>query len=337
MRDTPAPSKHHLSECLKLHYDIKVTSLTLLPVGADMQASVYKAQTSDHAAYFVKVRRGSSYDISTLIMELLCNAGIHHIIPIVKTTLGQTTQAVGYFTMTVFPFIEGCDGFSQNLTRAQWMTLGSVMRQIHEIKIPLLVQEKIPDISYSSKWRQSMRSLFPFIEANPDGDRAVVSFIRFVQEHRTVIEQVVNRAEQIARVAQEQSDERVLCHSDLHAGNIFLDKNGSLYIVDWDSPLLAPKERDLMFIGGGIGNVWNKTFEENLFYKGYGETQINKTLLAYYRYERILEDIAVYGQQLLLSSGGGTDRMKWYQHFIDQFEPNGVIDIAFKTDKDFML
>ena len=30
-----------------------------------------------------------------------------------------------------------------------------------------------------------------------------------------------------------------------------------------------PKERDLMFIGGGVANVWNKPHEETLFYKGY--------------------------------------------------------------------
>ena len=31
-----------------------------------------------------------------------------------------------------------------------------------------------------------------------------------------------------------------------------------IYIVDWDEPIMAPKERDLMFIGGGVANVWNK-------------------------------------------------------------------------------
>ncbi len=32
---------------------------------------------------------------------------------------------------------------------------------------------------------------------------------------------------------------------------MLIDANDALYIVDWDNPILAPKERDLMFIGGG--------------------------------------------------------------------------------------
>lgn len=31
---------------------------------------------------------------------------------------------------------------------------------------------------------------------------------------------------------------------------------------------MAPKERNLMFIGGGVANVWNNPREEKFFYKG---------------------------------------------------------------------
>lgn len=94
---------------------------------------------------------------------------------------------------------------------------------------------------------------------------------------------------------------------------------------------MAPKERDLMFIGGGVANVWNKSHEEALFYKGYGKTEINKATLAYYRHERIVEDIAEYAQELLLTSTGGADRLVMFKHFIDMFEPRGVVEIAFET------
>ena len=112
-----------------------------------------------------------------------------------------------------------------------------------------------------------------------------------------------------------------------------MDENGNIYIVDWDDPIMAPKERDLMFIGGGVANVWNKPHEEVLFYKGYGKTEVNKAILAYYRHERIVEDIALYGQDLLLTTAGGENRLEMYKHFIAMFEPRGVVDIAFKTDE----
>ena len=46
----------------------------------------------------------------------------------------------------------------------------------------------------------------------------------------------------------------VLCHADLHAWNVLLDTDRQLWLVDWDETILAPKERDLMFVVGGIGN-----------------------------------------------------------------------------------
>ena len=93
-----------------------------------------------------------------------------------------------------------------------------------------------------------------------------------------------------------------------------------------------------MFIGGGVANVWNQLHEEDLFYKGYGNTEVNREILAYYRHERIVEDIAEYGQQLLLTSvGNKQDRLQSYKHFVAQFEPQGVVEIAFETDIDQIL
>ena len=89
-----------------------------------MNASVYKAQTYDQTSYFVKLKRGHHHDISVAIVELLHDAGIQQIIPPVKTILGQSTQRIEDFTLIVYPFVEGQDGFSRNLTDNQWIKLG---------------------------------------------------------------------------------------------------------------------------------------------------------------------------------------------------------------------
>jgi spectinomycin phosphotransferase len=154
----------------------------------------------------------------------------------------------------------------------------------------------------------------------------------FMKDHAAVIHRLVNRAEQLGKQIQDQSPEFVLCHSDIHGGNVLMDGNDIIYMVDWDDPIMAPKERDLMFIGGGVANVWNKPHEEKYFYKGYGNTEINMTILAYYRHERIVEDIALIGQQLLDSVDNKT-RIESYNHFLAQFEPQGVVEIEFKTDE----
>lgn len=113
--------KHSVSDqfiinCLNADYGIEVAVLTFLPLGADMNASVYKAQTRDQTSYFVKLKCGHHDDIGIAIVELLRDAGIKEIIPPVKTILGQSIQHIEDFTLIVYPFVKGQDGFSSNLT-----------------------------------------------------------------------------------------------------------------------------------------------------------------------------------------------------------------------------
>jgi spectinomycin phosphotransferase len=85
-----------------------------------------------------------------------------------------------------------------------------------------------------------------------------------------------------------------------------LGKEGALYIVDWDTLIFAPKERDLMFVGAGIWDSGLTATEEgSLFYQGYGQTKINQDALCYYRFERIIQDIAEYCEYIFLSDERG--------------------------------
>ena len=129
----------------------------------------------------------------------------------------------------------------------------------------------------------------------------------FMLEKGDVINQIVGRAEELAHAMAQQPVEMVLCHSDAHPGNILVADSGELYLVDWDNPVFAPKERDLMFIGSGMEGNQVQGWEAS-FYQGYGQVDIDQRALAYYRYERIVQDIAEFCKQLLLTKHGGEDR-----------------------------
>lgn len=331
-------SEQRIIDCLKNDFDIIVDTLTFLPLGADMDASVYKIQTHDKSSYFVKLKRNimkHNYDINVTIQILLHDAGIKEVISPITTKHGQPTQHIDDFILIVYPFIEGIDGFSRNLNNDQWVTLGKALRQIHEYNIPLSIKNQIKHESYSSIWRDTVRSIYVHIEAQSVVNDAIsLQLLAFMKKHKAIIQRLVDRAEQLSRKVRQQSPQFMLCHADLHAGNVLIEKDNTIYIVDWDQPTMAPKERDLMFIGGGVANVWNNPYEEAFFYKGYGKTEINMTILAYYRHERIVEDIALYSQKLLLTTDGGKDRQEMYNQFISMFEQRGVVDIALKTDKE---
>lgn len=330
----PIPDQR-ITDSLTTAYGIEITSLTFLPLGADIHAWVYKAVAQDQSSYFVKLKRGHHHDISLAIVSLLHNAGIEQVISPVNTTHGQSTEHIDGFTLIVYPFIEGQDGFSQALTDQQWFALGNAMREVHLIDVPLPIQKQLRREDYSPKWREIVRSLYIDMETWIIDDEAALKLSVFMKENRQTIHRIVDSAERLAKRLQDTSPQFVLCHSDIHGGNVLIpkNKNNAIYIVDWDEPIMAPKERDLMFVGAGVGNVWNKPHEETLFYEGYGSTEINRTSLAYYRCERIVEDVAIYGQALLMKNSGDENRSEMYQHFIAMFEPMGVVDMALNADE----
>ena len=334
MKEKQAVSDELIMRALHANYGIEVATLTFLPFGADMNASVYKAQAHDETSYFVKLKRAHNHNISVEIAELLHDKGIQQIILPIKTIHGQKVLRIEDCTLIVYPFVEGQNGFSRSLTDNQWLTLGKTLRQVHEIDISQSIQNRMRREAYSPQWREAVRSLYIHIEAEPMGDEIAIKLLKFMKKNTLTIRELVDRAEELGQKLQDELHKFVLCHSDIHGGNVLMSENDdAIYIVDWDDPIMAPKERDLMFIGGGVANVWNKSHEEKLFYKGYGKTEVNLTILAYYRHERIVEDIALDGQELLLTMRGGKKRLEMYNQFIAMFEPQGVIDIAFKTPK----
>lgn len=89
-----------------------------------------------------------------------------------------------------------------------------------------------------------------------------------------------------------------------------------------------------MFVGGGLyGGHRSPVEEQALFYSGYGAAVVDEVALAYYRYERIIVDIAVYCESLLDTDAGGDDRASSLGYLASNFEPGQTIDLACAADR----
>ena len=66
------------------------------------------------------------------------------------------------------------------------------------------------------------------------------------------------------------------------------------------------------------------------FYEGYGPAELNLAALSYYRYERIVVDIAEDAEQIFGLHGSIEERQKRLD-LVNQFLPNNVVEIAHRT------
>ncbi|HID7091415.1 TPA: aminoglycoside O-phosphotransferase APH(9)-Ia [Legionella pneumophila] len=321
-----------LIELLKVHYGIDIHTAQCIQGGADTNAFAYQAD-SESKSYFIKLKYGYHDEINLSIIRLLHDSGIKEIIFPIHTLEAKLFQQLKHFKIIAYPFIHAPNGFTQNLTGKQWKQLGKVLRQIHETSVPISIQQQLRKEMYSPKWREIVRSFYNQIEFDNSDDKLTAAFKSFFNQNSAAIHRLVDTSEKLSKKIQPDLDKYVLCHSDIHAGNVLVGNEESIYIIDWDEPMLAPKERDLMFIGGGVGNVWNKPHEIQYFYEGYGEINVDKTILSYYRHERIVEDIAVYGQDLLSRNQNNQSRLESFKYFKEMFDPNNVVEIAFATEQ----
>lgn len=333
MLEKPDFADDKITTCLRDEYGLLITQITFLPLGADINTAVYRAVTGNKIDYFVKLRSGSFAEISVLVPNWLCQQGVGVIIPPVAIVAGELWANLDAFKVIVYPFIRGRDGYETPVTESQWRQFGTALRQIHAAAVPDSLYSHIPQENYASHWRDTVRQFLDHLTVNTHTDPIAAQMAEFLQARREQIGALVQRTEEMAQALRLQSPPLVLCHSDLHAGNLLLVDGDGLYLVDWDNPILAPKERDLMFVGGGQMKNWRTPKEEEaLFYPAYGRVSINALALAYYRYERIIQDIAAFCEQIFLTDAGGEDRAQALTYLQANFLPRGVLEIAYQSD-----
>jgi spectinomycin phosphotransferase len=320
--------------CLRDEYGLNVVQVAFLPLGADLNTAVYRAVAEDETLYFVKLRRGVLDEIAVALPKFLSDQGIKQIIAPLATKTGQLWASLDAFKLILYPFVEGRNGYEVDLSDRHWGDFGTALKSIHTVVVPPALTRCIQQETYSPQWRKTVKTFLERVGVDAFDDPVAVELAAFLMARRDEILDLVRRAERLAQDRQARSPKLILCHSDIHAGNILIDVNDAFYIVDWDNPILAPKERDLMFIGGGQGFAGHTAQEEEtLFYRSYGPTQIDPIALAYYRYERIIQDIAVCCEQLFLTNEGGEDRKQSLQYLKSNFCPNNTIEIAYRSDK----
>ncbi|MBZ0300870.1 MAG: aminoglycoside phosphotransferase family protein [Anaerolineae bacterium] len=329
MLEKPDLQDEALITCLRVHYGLPVCALEFLPIGYDSSAWVYRVETDDATPYFLKVRRGVVYEPSLRVPHALHAQGIAEVVAPLAAQSGALWQRLDSFSLILYPFIEGRTGMDGGMTAEQWMTFGRVLKQIHSLPLAPELQTQVVRETFTLRpqWMQVIQRLQAEVPTGVYRDPAQRVMAAFWDERRAEIEAIVRRAEMLGRLLEATAPEQVLCHADIHTANVLIDGQGCLFIVDWDGVLLAPVERDLMFVVGA--------HEEDLFFTGYGAAAVDPLALAYYRYEWVVQELGDFGERVFwLDDVGAETRQDSVRGFRQLFDPGDVVEAAYQSEDD---
>ena len=329
MLEKPNLADEKIIASLQEAYGIDTAALEFLPIGNDATAWVYRVVGEGRVAYFLKVKKGAVYEPSVTIPRFLKDNGIAQAVAPLPTRDGNLWVEIESFALILYPFIHGQSGMEAGLSDAQWIELGGILRKMHAVLLPHELAAQVKRETFVPPWAALVRELDAKIPVmayeNPDSQ----ALAAFWLERAAEIRQIVERAEQLGRMAQARGLPLVLCHADIHTANVLVGVRfgqGNLHIVDWDQPVLAPKERDLMFMLNTPG--------EAFFFEGYGDAMVDRTAFAYYRYEWVVQEFGDYGARAFLSDDVGDEtRADALRGFRQLFDPGDVVDEAREVDK----
>jgi spectinomycin phosphotransferase len=324
-----------ISAGLRESYGMAVSEINFLPLGNDSSAWVYRVRLEGGATYFLKVKKGVVYEPSVAVPHFLKDQGIAQVVAPLPTMIGQLWHGLDDFFLILYPFIDGSTGMDVGLSDSQWIEFGTVLKKIHSTQLSpeLLRQVQKEAFALNPQWCGVVKMLQAKMKAGEFHDPLERELAAFWRERQQEIGRIVARAAALGRMLQRKSGEFILCHTDIHTANVLIDKDDKLFIVDWDQPILAPKERDLMFVVGAGQPIAFATTAEALFFRGYGTVEIDPVAIAYYRYEWVVQEIADFGERVFLTPDVGAEtKQDAVRGFIRLFEPGDVVEEAYQSE-----
>ncbi|MEK3889110.1 phosphotransferase [Bacillus sp. FSL K6-3431] len=294
---------HVIINNLNNEYGMQVDSITFLPVGDS--AYSYKVYDYNGERYFLKLfdhlHDRQRQSIERLEYYLLLTWKMYHqgifknITYPIKNQNSEYKTTFNNITIVLFNFIEGetlaeAYPFSKEIVKKVVKSMAAI-HQIIDYIDPAHPLIETFDISFQFQLKKCITLL--------ENTVTTENHIKLVLQERVLAEKeqihsLLNLIRELQNVVAKDNKNNVLCHGDLWGGNLICHEN-ELYVIDWESAIMAPPEYDLFnFIG--------KSFE--IFFAAYqkqmGETvTLNANLLRFYSYRHHLRNLTNWLMNIL--------------------------------------
>lgn len=329
-----------LVERIRAEFGVSLSALSQVYGGQDADAVVMRATTLEGATVAVKVSRNprTSGVLAATVLAEQIPLGIPA--PL-RARSGQPYSTVDARTLSLTPWIAGRPAFETGMGARQWRSFGELLSRVHAAQLPAAVVTQLPAEDYRTPAAAMARTLDERIRRRGPrphalagaGDpltRALIHDWRAAGDSLAVI---LAQIDDLGDELRGGPAPNVVCHGDAHTANVMLDDHGQGWLLDWDDVAYAPRERDLMFVLGGVlAHAPVSMQEQRWFFEGYGPAGIDPILLAYYRCSWALQDVADYATRILDQPAGPTPaRSEALRLFRDVLSPTGIVNLALSS------
>jgi hypothetical protein len=298
----PGISDEALMRALRTHWDVGVAALQYRPVG--FGSHHWDARDAIGRSWFVTVddvgREPTRLRAALGTALSLHAAGCAFVVGPVATNAGEPLAMLGEFAVALYPRVDG-----EHFVGGEFATHGH-RRAVLNLVIELHRQPRAsaPD-AFADDFTIPRRGDLEAGLAGHPGDGAgpyAGPVANLLDREGAVVHAALAHYDRLAARVDGCARPRVITHGEPHAANTIATADG-LVLVDWDTVLVAPPERDLWGLDAGDG--------ENLrAYAAATGTEPSPDALALYRLRWDLNDIAVYVHRLRQPHEGNADDEK---------------------------
>jgi spectinomycin phosphotransferase len=320
--------EHHLGRWVREDFGLELTGIETVNFDPDQPAQLWRGRSVAGAAYAVKLSGGGSA-AGLVVGDELVASGVPGIPRPSRTLDGRLWSDRAGRRLSISAWVgDGC-AWTRGLTAPQWMAYGELLARVHATPLRPALVEVVPHESYHpDRFSAAIAALDARIRACVDPDpliRALADEWRAATERLTTVRE---RAHELGRALRARPAPPVLCHADPHLGNVLIGADGRIWLIDWDDVVLAPRERDLMFVLDGLSADQVTAEQRGWFFDGYGPVEVDTARLAYYRCTRALEDLTFAAHVLDLDRHAEAERARSVEIVRDVIGPTGLVGLA---------
>ena len=254
-----------LAPALRSGWKLNVVSMSYLPVG--WGSHHWDVHDRDGMRWFVTVdelenkRVSGDESVADGFARLraalrsavaLRDAGCEFVVAPAPARDGEPVVRVGErFAVAVYPFVDGRSGEWGQWTAAMRTGALGLLARVHTA--PEEARQQALDEDFRVPFRDLLDAACAGWEPAECGPYTLAA-ARLLREHAEPLQRWLNRYDGLVAVARARPQRNVLTHGEPHPGNVMLTGDG-WRLIDWDTALIAPPERDLWHLASGGGSV----------------------------------------------------------------------------------